>query len=135
MFSKRKKGRSLQAPQRPHRSFLLDIFFAPKFDVDGELFDSVLLRKQVDRMLKDSRAKSRSLQFISEWLNLGRLANLRPDADKFPDEIHFYLAALEDASGIEPQFHVFAGEKVPWIALGDDLPKYAKGTSGPLVED
>jgi len=52
------------------------------------------------------------------------------DADKFPDEIHFYLSALEDASGLAPQFHVFAGEKVLWITLGDDLTKFVKGTSG-----
>ena len=56
------------------------------------------------------------------------------DADKFPDEIHFYLASLEDAAGVEPKFHVFYEEKVPWVSSGDDLPKYAKGTSGPLVE-
>jgi hypothetical protein len=57
------------------------------------------------------------------------------DADKYPDEIHLYVAALEDARGLEPAFHVFAGEKAPWITLGDDLPKYVKGTSGPLLED
>ena len=56
------------------------------------------------------------------------------DADKFPDEIHFYLAALEDASGLEPEYHVFASEKVPWIELGDDLPKFLYGGSGPLQE-
>jgi hypothetical protein len=55
------------------------------------------------------------------------------DADRFPDEIHLYLAALEDASGLAPQFHVFAGEKVPWITLGDDLPKYLRGTRGPKL--
>jgi hypothetical protein len=54
-------------------------------------------------------------------------------ADKFPNEIHFYLSALDDASGIEPQFHVFAGEKVPWVELADDLPKYVMGTSGPKL--
>ena len=54
-------------------------------------------------------------------------------ADKFPNEIHFYLSALEDASGIEPKFHVFAGEKVPWVELGDDLPKYVMGASGPKL--
>jgi len=56
------------------------------------------------------------------------------DADKYPDEIHLYLAALEDASGLAPQFHVFVGEKVPWITLGDDLPQYLRGTSGPLLQ-
>ncbi len=57
------------------------------------------------------------------------------DADKFPDEIHFYLASLEDASGLEPEFHVFAGEKVPWIELVDNLPKYLQGGSGPKIGD
>ena len=57
------------------------------------------------------------------------------DADSYPDEIHFYLAALEDASGLAPAQHVFAGEKVPWVELGDDLPKYQHGGSGPKLED
>ena len=55
------------------------------------------------------------------------------DADIFPDEIHFYLSALEDSTGIEPKFHVFSGEKVPWVELGDTLPKYLRGTSGPKL--
>ena len=57
------------------------------------------------------------------------------DADKFPDEIHFYLSALEDATGVEPMFHVFYEEKVPWVRVSDDLPKYAKGSSGPEIEN
>jgi hypothetical protein len=36
------------------------------------------------RMLQDRRAVERSKQFIAEWLNLGRLENLRPDPRKFP---------------------------------------------------
>ena len=50
----------------------------------GELADRKKVEAQVQRMLKDPRAVERSVQFISEWLNLGRLANLRPDATKFP---------------------------------------------------
>ena len=57
------------------------------------------------------------------------------DADSYPDEIHFYLAALEDASGLDVQIHGFVGEKVPWVTLGDDLPKYLRGGSGPKLED
>ncbi|MAD80091.1 MAG: hypothetical protein CMJ50_04500 [Planctomycetaceae bacterium] len=41
--------------------------------------------RQVERMLEDPRAISRSKQFIFQWLNLGRLDNLRPDPDKFPN--------------------------------------------------
>lgn len=50
----------------------------------GELADRAHVEQQVQRMLQDPRAIERSLQFVSEWLNLGRLANLRPDAEKFP---------------------------------------------------
>jgi hypothetical protein len=55
------------------------------------------------------------------------------DAEKYPDEIHLYLAALEDAAGLTPEFHVFAGEQVPWVELGDHLPKYVRGTAGPRL--
>ncbi len=40
--------------------------------------------KQVERMLRDPRAIDRSVQFIDQWLNLGRLSNLKPDPKKFP---------------------------------------------------
>nr|NIP95096.1 DUF1592 domain-containing protein [Akkermansiaceae bacterium] len=50
----------------------------------GELSDSVNLEGQVKRMLKDPRAIDRSLQFAYQWLDLGRLDNLRPSPRKFP---------------------------------------------------
>jgi hypothetical protein len=40
---------------------------------------------QAQRMLQDRRAVDRSRQFLAEWLNLGRLDNLRPSPEKFPD--------------------------------------------------
>jgi hypothetical protein len=42
------------------------------------------LEVQVAQMLKDERAVRRSRQFISEWLNLGRLENLQPSPQKYP---------------------------------------------------
>ncbi len=36
-------------------------------------------------MLADDRALQRSLEFASEWLNLSRLANMQPNADRFPE--------------------------------------------------
>ncbi|QDT41865.1 Planctomycete cytochrome C [Gimesia alba] len=51
----------------------------------GELHDRGLIEKQARRMLQDPRAVNRSLQFLSEWLNLDRLDNLRPDRKKFPN--------------------------------------------------
>lgn len=51
----------------------------------GELHGRAMIEKQARRMLQDPRAMNRSLQFLSEWLNLGRLSNLRPDRKKFPN--------------------------------------------------
>jgi hypothetical protein len=43
------------------------------------------VESQARRMLQDRRAVERSRQFISEWLNLSRLDNLRPDPRRFPN--------------------------------------------------
>lgn len=51
----------------------------------GEILNRDKCVQQVQRMLKDPRAKDRSLQFISEWLNLSRLDNLNPNSKKYPD--------------------------------------------------
>lgn len=50
----------------------------------GELARRPRVEAQVRRMLQDPRAVRRSRQFISEWLNLDRLGNLRPNPSRFP---------------------------------------------------
>lgn len=50
----------------------------------GELADREKTKKQVARMLKDPRATERSKQFLTQWLNLARLDNLRPDPQRYP---------------------------------------------------
>lgn len=52
------------------------------------------------------------------------------DSDRFPDEIHFYAATLEDSSDFKPGFHVHCAEQVPWVELADDLPKYERSSTG-----
>ena len=54
----------------------------------GELKYPFVLEKQVQRMLADPRARSHSAKFIYEWLNLGRLDNMRPSPEKFPEWNH-----------------------------------------------
>jgi hypothetical protein len=61
--------------------------------VQGDLYDGELLMRQVNRMLEDERAVERSLEFASEWLNLNRLSNMAPDAEKFPE---WKLSLAED---------------------------------------
>ena len=50
----------------------------------GELSDRAKLAAQVKRMLADPRAVDRSLRFAYEWLDLGRLDNLRPNESRYP---------------------------------------------------
>ncbi|QEF96258.1 Planctomycete cytochrome C [Stieleria maiorica] len=52
---------------------------------EGELGDGDAARAQIKRMLHDPRTISRSQEFVWQWLNLGRLSNLRPNAKRFPD--------------------------------------------------
>lgn len=50
----------------------------------GALFERIEVAAQVSRMLDDPRALGRSKQFIFQWLDLGRLNNMRPNAERFP---------------------------------------------------
>lgn len=49
----------------------------------GELSDRRTVETQVRRMLADPRAIERSKRFVHDWLHLGRLENLRPNAERF----------------------------------------------------
>ena len=51
---------------------------------NGQLFEDDSLEAQLRRMLDDPRAAKRSAEFVHEWLNLGRLANMKPNPEKFP---------------------------------------------------
>lgn len=51
----------------------------------GRLYDCRVIERQVRRMLEDPRAVARSREFISQWLNLDGLTNLRPNGEKFPE--------------------------------------------------
>jgi hypothetical protein len=50
-------------------------------------------------------------------------------SDRFPDEIHFYAASLDDPTAVIPQFHVYWSERLPWIELADSLPRHERGAS------
>jgi len=51
------------------------------------------------------------------------------ESKAFPDEIHLYAATLTDSAEFRPEFHVHHAEKVPWIELADDLPKFPHGSA------
>jgi len=46
-------------------------------------------------------------------------------ADIWPDETHLYAATMDDPASFDPQAHFHYAERLPWLVIGDDLPKYA----------
>lgn len=48
---------------------------------------------------------------------------------KWNHETHFYVASLDDPEVLQPQFHVHWQERLSWLAIDDDLPKYAASVS------
>jgi hypothetical protein len=44
---------------------------------------------------------------------------------RWPDEVHLFAASFKDPSALRPSVHVHAGEQLPWLLLGDGLPRYA----------
>jgi len=46
------------------------------------------------------------------------------EADRYPDEVHLYVSTLDNPGAYRPQVHVFFAERVPWMDLEDDLPRY-----------
>jgi hypothetical protein len=46
------------------------------------------------------------------------------EADRYPDEVHLYVSTLDNPGEYRPQVHVFFAERVPWMDLEDDLPRY-----------
>ena len=46
------------------------------------------------------------------------------ESDRCPDEVHLYVSTLDDPGAFPPQLHVFFGERIPWMELEDNLPRY-----------
>ncbi|MCK5920952.1 MAG: DUF1592 domain-containing protein [Methylococcales bacterium] len=51
----------------------------------GNLSDRDQVKSQIERMMNDPRAVNRSLNFVSEWLDLARLNNLSPSSEQYPN--------------------------------------------------
>jgi hypothetical protein len=47
----------------------------------------------------------------------------------FPDEVDVTLASLDDPSASPPADHTWTSQKLPWLALGDDLPRFPRSRS------
>jgi hypothetical protein len=47
----------------------------------------------------------------------------------FPDEIDVTVASLDDPSALPPADHTWTSHQLPWLALGDDLPRFPRSRS------
>ncbi|MGH9667341.1 MAG: DUF1592 domain-containing protein, partial [Bryobacteraceae bacterium] len=65
----------------------------------GTLHDPAVLEAEVQRMLKDPKAKALVENFAGQWLEIRNLDSIKPDPDKFPQ----YTPALRDAMKKETQ--------------------------------
>ena len=43
----------------------------------------------------------------------------------WPDETHLYAATLDDPAQFDPKAHFHYAERLDWVEVTDDLPKYA----------
>jgi hypothetical protein len=46
------------------------------------------------------------------------------DADRWPGEIHVHVSTLECPGDFPPRLHAYVAERIPWLELHDDLPRY-----------
>lgn len=62
-------------------------------------------------------------------------AQLYYRAEVWPDETHLYAATLDDPTAFKPEAHYHWAERVPWLIIADDLPKYpgSADTTDPVV--
>ena len=63
------------------------------------LFDPVILRAQIERMLHDEKANALGRNFAAQWLNLRNLADVQPNPELFPE----FDAALRSAMSQETE--------------------------------
>ena len=47
-------------------------------------------------------------------------------AEHYVGEIHVYAASMEQPRAFQPEFHVYYDNKLEWLHMADDLPKYPK---------
>ena len=47
-------------------------------------------------------------------------------ADFIPGLIDLTVASFDDPAGLPPQLHMWESKRLPWLELGDDLPRHAE---------
>ena len=54
---------------------------------------------------------------------------------RWPGEVHVLVGTLDDPAAMQPSIHVYAAHQIPWLQLGDGLPRFAAlpGEGPPLA--
>ncbi len=47
------------------------------------------------------------------------------EAERCADEVHFAIGTFDRPEALPPTCHVFDAERISWLHLADDLPRYA----------
>jgi hypothetical protein len=53
-------------------------------------------------------------------------APLAATHSKWPGATYLLMGALEDDTGVVPQYHIFTGSKAPWYEIRDPLPQHER---------
>jgi hypothetical protein len=57
------------------------------------------------------------------------------EGDQWPDDIHIMIGAMRFPERVEPGFHIFWDERLPWLCINDALTRYRKKPSdGETIE-
>jgi len=46
------------------------------------------------------------------------------ESGRWPGAVHLYVCTLDRPEAFEPKAHVHVGEQLPWLRLGDGLPRF-----------
>lgn len=46
------------------------------------------------------------------------------ESDQWPEDIHLMVGAFDEAHQMNPNFHIFAEDRLSWLRLCDGLPHY-----------
>jgi len=69
-----------------------------------------------------------SMQYQREFCpNCGTQIAFRAQSN--PEKVDVTICSLDEPSLVEPQYHIWYQDKVAWLHMGDDLPKFSD--SGP----
>jgi hypothetical protein len=53
------------------------------------------------------------------------------ESSRWADEAHINMGTLDRPQDFQPTFHVHVAEQIPWLHMGDDLPRFPEsGSSG-----